>query len=64
MRPATPAWGRDASCAFRVLGFLRVRGTFVLGMFGAFFVPVLWFFTCAVLMLGICPDCLRSEPRL
>ena len=52
-------------------------GTIVLGMFGAFGVfgarfcaramflrlaPC--FYTLAVLMLGIRPDCLRSEPRL
>lgn len=28
------------------------------------FVPALRFYTLAVLMLGIRPDCLRSEPRL
>ena len=44
MRPETPAWGRGASCAFRM--------------------PEEGFYTRAVLMLGICPDCLRSEPRL
>lgn len=30
----------------------------------AFCVPEEGFYTRAVLMLGICPDCLRSEPRL
>ena len=53
----------------RLLRLSRARafacpGTFVLGMFGALFVLALWFFAWAVLMLGIRPDCLRSEPRL
>ena len=30
----------------------------------AHFLPALRFYTRAVLMLGIRPDCLRSEPRL
>lgn len=48
----------------RLLRLLRARGTFVLEMFGALFVPALRFYALAVLMLGIYPDCLRSEPRL
>lgn len=48
MRPETPAWrgappAPFAYSGFCVLGLLRARGTFVLGMFGAFFVSALCF---------------------
>ena len=46
MRPETPAWGGGgappapfAYSGFCVLGLLRARGTFVLGVFGAFLCP-------------------------
>lgn len=44
----------------RLLRLLRARGMRARGTF----VPALRFYTLAVLMLGIRPDCLRSEPRL
>ena len=43
MRPETPVWGWGASCAFCVSG-----GTFVLGMFGAFFCVRAVFFRLAL----------------
>lgn len=61
MRPETPESGWGASCAFCVLGRVHARRV---RRFGTVFVPALRFYALAVLMLGIRPDCLRSEPRL
>lgn len=51
----------------RLLRLLRARGMFVFGVlsaFGTILCPRYVSQACAVLMLGIRPDCLRSEPRL
>ena len=46
----------------RLLRLLRARGNICACVVRA--KPVRAFLACAVLMLGIRPDCLRSEPRL
>lgn len=61
MRPETPRVGEG-----RLLRLLRARGTRArrVRRFGAFLCPRCVSYARAVLMLGIRPDCLRSEPRL
>lgn len=61
MRPETPHGDGH------FLRLLRARGMFVFGVlsaFGTILCPRYVSQACAVLMLGIHPDCLRSESRL
>lgn len=70
MRSATPAWGGSPPAPFACSGFCVPGESLYSGCSvhfcarAVFLRLALCFYARAVLMLGIRPDCLRSEPRL